>query len=112
MMLGLLIGAVIGALAAFARAKIGVLGLLVFIFVTGAFIAAVHSPHPLGLGLVAITAAEISYLLVSYAQEYVQERASRRAMQTAIGQELKATCEPAAVLPRKIADLVKILDEH
>jgi hypothetical protein len=54
----------------------------------------------------------MSHLLVAYAQEYLQERASRRAMQTAIGQELKATYEPQAALPRKTIDFVKVLDEH
>ena len=38
----------------------------------------------LGLGLLAMAGAEVSYLLVAYTQEYLQERASRRAMQTAI----------------------------
>jgi hypothetical protein len=112
MMLGLLIGALIGALAVFARAKVGVLALVACILTAGAVTAAVRSPHPSAFGLLAMAAAQISYLLVAYAQEYLQERASRRAMQSAIGQELKATYEPQAALPRKIIDLVKVLDEH
>jgi hypothetical protein len=112
MMLGLLIGALIGALAVFARAKVGVLALVACILTAGAVTAAVRSPHPSAFGLLAMAAAQISYLLVAYAQEYLQERASRRAMQSAIGQELKATYEPQAALPRKIIDLVKALDEH
>jgi hypothetical protein len=112
MMLGLLIGALIGALGVFARAKVGVLALVACILTAGAVTAAVRSPHPSAFGLLAMVAAQISYLLVAYAQEYLQERASRRAMQSAIGQELKATYEPQAALPRKIIDLVKVLDEH
>jgi disulfide bond formation protein DsbB len=112
MMLGLLIGALIGAVAVFARAKVGVLALVACILTVGVVTAAVCSPHPSAFGLLAMAAAQLSYLLVAYAQEYLQERVSRRAMQTAIGQELKVTYEPQAALPRKIIDLVKALDEH
>jgi hypothetical protein len=110
-MLGLLIGALIGAVAVFARAKVGLLALVACILTVGAVTAAVRSSHPSAFGLLAMAAAQLSYLLVAYAQEYRQERASRRAMQTAIGQELKATYEPQTALPRKIIDLVKALDK-
>ena len=112
MMLGLLIAALIGAIAAFARAKIGVLALMVCVLAFGVAAAAVRGSHPAALGLLAIAAAQISYLLAAYAQEYVQERSNRRAMQVAIEQQLKATYEPQAALPRRIVDLVKALDEH
>jgi hypothetical protein len=112
MLVGLLIGALIGAVAVFARAKVGVLALVACILTAGAVTAAVRSSHPSAFGLLAMAAAQMSYLLVAYSQEYLQERANRRAMQTAIGQALKATYEPKAALPRKIIDLVKALDEH
>ena len=88
MMRSLLIGALIGAVAVFAGAKVAVLALVACILTAGAVTAAVRSPHPLAFGLLAMAAAQMSYLLVAYAREYLQERASRRAMQTAIGQEL------------------------
>lgn len=93
MMLGLLIGALIGAFAVFARAKVGVLALVACILTVGTVTAAVRSPHLSAFGLLAMAAAQMSCLLVAYAQEYLQERASRRAMQTAIGQERKAAYE-------------------
>ena len=46
MLLGLLIGALIGAVAVFARAKVGVLVLMACILTVGAVTAAVRSPHP------------------------------------------------------------------
>lgn len=114
MMLGLLtlIGVLIGAVAAFARAKVGVLAVVALILAAGAVVTAVRGPHPFGLGLLTIAAVQISYVLVAYTQEYLQERASRCAMQNAIGQQLKATHEPQAALRRKMADLVKALDKR
>jgi hypothetical protein len=112
MMLGLLLGALIGAFAAFARAKIGVIAVMAFILAAGVFIAAARSLHPLGWGLLTIAAAQSSYLLIAYVQEYLQERASRRAMRIAIGQALRSTCQPQTALPRKIVGLVKALDKH
>ena len=52
------------------------------------------------------------YLLVAYAQEYLRERASRRAMQSGIGQELKRLCAPQTALTREMVDLVKAMDER
>jgi hypothetical protein len=106
MMLGLLVGTLIGAFAAFARAKIGLIAFTAFILVV---IAAARRGHPLGRGLLIIAGLQTSYLLVAYAHEYLQERARRRAVQTAIGQELKTTREAPTVLPQKIANLVKAL---
>jgi hypothetical protein len=114
MMLGLLtlIGVLIGAVAAFARAKVGVLAVVALILAAGAVVTAVRGPHPFGLGLLTIAVVQVSYVLVAYTQEYLQERANRCAMQNAIGQQLKATHEPQVALPRKMADLVKPLDKR
>jgi hypothetical protein len=60
MMLGLLIGALIGALAVFARAKVGVLALVACILTAGAVTAAVRSPHPSAFGLLAMTGSQMS----------------------------------------------------
>jgi len=90
-MLGLLslIGVLIGTVAAFARAKVGALAVVALILAAGAVVTAVRGPHPFGLGLFTIAAVQISYVLVAYTQVYLQERASRCAMQNAIGQQLK-----------------------
>jgi hypothetical protein len=77
--------------------------------VTG--IACVHTPHPLGFGLLAAAAVQIACLAVAYVLEYLDERVGRRAMQTAIGQELKTVFVPNATLPRKMVVLLKALHQ-
>jgi len=112
MMVVLLVGALSGASAALAKARVGVLALIACILAAGAVIVAIHSPHPVAYGLLAATTAQMAYLLVGYIQEYLWEDAWRRAMRNAIGQELRTLYVPQTALPREMLDLIKVLDEQ
>jgi hypothetical protein len=109
MTLGLLIGTLIGAFAAFGRAKVGAIAAIAFIVAAAALVAAARSPHSLGRGVLIIAASQTSYLLVAYALQYLQKRASRHASQTAIGQGPQNNMRVANSASSKIINLVKAL---